>query len=493
MRVKHLTEEALLELAGQRLSTNDRQLAEKHLVECAACRREFADFQFVHSVIGHMAEIGYQEALGEPARDLIKNRKEFAFPWTPALAVVAGCLCVLAILLFYPRMIPAVNASELLSDAMQHETDGSKAAGFRIQVSGQICASGRRSEQLVLLETSVRCHSALQHINKTRWASGNPLSARTYAAWRSALKHRTDHVIKNNASWEIRTIAEEDDTVREASLELRASDFHPTKLTLDFIDDEEVSISEDTEPLPAVLPVADIVTKVVPPKPQYVDNPGDLLEVQAWMALHQLNADSGWEAIVLRNGPDVRVKAVVPDDNRKQAVEKEFAAYPGISLEIHFAANPGDISDLFPARIHITGEAPALATDWLRQQYENSEARAEFSNQALRFSQKILGRAFIVDKLEKRRAALAHCSCEKDMAALVEAEKRSLGELEAGLSANIEPMFSARPGSSSHVLTLAEAMRLDASLHELLWRGSDSADTTFDASLQQVNSLLIRN
>lgn len=501
MRSKHLTEEALLGLAGNRLSGNALRVVEEHLTACATCRQEYEEFQFAHSVVRRMTEIGYQEALGAPAQNSVapvqhskkRSLKESDFPWGPVVSIVFGCICVMAIL-FYPRLIPTASAAELLSNAMQYENRGGDAKAFRVQVSGQICANGRTSEKMVSFDSSVRCGRALQHIQNTPWGHGNPLSARIYAMWRNSLHRRHDRVTKLDKLWEIQTTTDEG-TVHTASLELRAKDYHTTELTLDFADNEKVSISEDTEPLPRVLIAEDIATtaRVSKPQPRYIDNPGDLLEVQAWTTLHQLNADSGWEAIVLRNGPEVRVKAVVPDDSRKQVLEKGFAAYPGIQLEIHFLTNPGDIRDVFPDRVRMEEDAPALATPWLRQQFANADARAEFSTQTLHFSQEILGRAFILNKLKQRQAALAHCSRAREMDELVVAEKRALLALEIELSANIKPMLGAPSGSSFHVLTLAEAMRLDASLQELLWGSSDSTSATFDTSVQEVRRLLMRN
>jgi hypothetical protein len=489
MKTRHLTEEAILGLAGKRLTDKAQRAVEEHLAECAECRKEYAEFEFAHSVVGRVAEIGYQEALWElPREAVIRPKREFAFPWKPILAITFGCVCVIA-LLFYPRIVPVASAAELLSSAMQYEDHTGDVKAFRIQVSGQTCATGQASERMASFDSSVRCGRALQHIHNSQWGHGNPLSARTYATWRESLHRRRDRVTKREKSWEINTTTDEG-TIHTATLELRSSDYHTTKLTLDFADNEEVSISEDTEPLPTP---GDIASKTSTPQPQFVDSPGDILEVQAWKVLHQLNADSGWEAVILRSGPEVRVKASVHDDPRREELTKAFAAYPDVVLDIHPSDNPGDVSDVFPSKAQFAEDAPALATGWLKQQFPDPDQRADFSNSVLRSSRAILGRAFIIDRLKQRRTALAHCSCAKDLAALVVTEKRALGVLENGLFADVEPMFGSSLGTSSNVLTLGQARDLDGTLHELLWRSSATTGGTFDMRVEQVRKLLAQN
>lgn len=487
MRSRHLTEEAMLGLAGKRLTNKAQQAVKAHLAECAECRETFAEFQLAHSVVGRIAEIGYQEALGElPQKYTGHPSREFAFPWGPALAITFGCICVIAFL-FYPRMVPAVSAAELLSNATQYEDHTGNAKAFRVQVSGETCASGQTSEEMASLDRSARCSRALRHIQDSPWGHGNPLSARTYATWRKSLHQTHDHVSKQEKSWEIKTTTGEG-KVHAATLELRSSDYRATKLTLNFVDDEEVSVSEVALPLPADR--ENSIASTNTPRPQFVDGPGDILEVQAWMALHKLNADSGWEAVVLRSGPEVRLKAIVHDDARREELTKAFAAYPSVVLDIHPADHPGDVSDVFPEKAHVVEDAPALATAWLKQQFPDPDQRADFSNGALNASRAILGRAFILDRLNQRRISLARCSCAKDLAALIGREKRALDVLENGLSTNVEPLVGSPVAPSSNVLTLAQARDLDATLHNLLWRSSTATGGSFDTSIEQVRELL---
>ena len=160
MKTRHLTEEAILGLAGKRLTDKAQRAVEEHLAECAECRKQYAEFEFAHSVVGRVAEIGYQEALWDlPREAVMRPKREFAFPWKPILAITFGCVCVIA-LLFYPRMVPVASAAELLSSAMQYEDRTGDVKAFRIQVSGQTCATGQATERMASFDSSVRCGRA---------------------------------------------------------------------------------------------------------------------------------------------------------------------------------------------------------------------------------------------------------------------------------------------------------------------------------------------
>jgi hypothetical protein len=491
MKHSHLTEEAFLALSGNRLSGENLRAAQSHLSVCTACQKEYARFRFAHSVVERMAQIGYKEALGTSAfAPAIRRKNEFAFPWKPVLAVVTGCV-ILVIILFAPRAIPTANAEELLSRAVLIEASNSGQKGFRIEVGGRSCAGGHRGEEVISFQKSIACNRALQELQKSPWGSGDPLSAKTYVNWRKTLHHHSDRVSRQKASWKVETITEEGN-LHSASLELDGNDYHALKLTLDFASDDEISIGEALEPLPLTAPV--IAAEDTRRVPKQVDNPHDVLEVHAWTSLRKLHADSGWEALVVRNDDDeVRVKAVVKDQSRAKEFEDAFADAPGVTLDVRPNTSPGDVRGLFPERLSPVEDAPPLATDWLRNRFSDSDEGVAYSNQVLHRSQEILGRAFLLDQLRRRQLSLARCTCVREMNSLIHLEGLDLKRIVSGLRTELEPLVGANGGSFSEPLSFADARALDASLHELLWRRPLHGSATFDASIQQVRSLLAKN
>jgi hypothetical protein len=437
-----------------------------------------------------MSKIGYQEALGASSPVPTKpETKALAFLWGPVLAVVTCCLC-LGFFLFVPKIVPKADAEELLSRAVQFEKDQPARGGFRIEVSGRTCAGGQRGETPVSFQQSITCIRALQKIQKSPWGSGDLLSAKLYADWRKSLHRHSDHVTQQSASWKIETATEEGD-LHKASLELDSHDYRPLKLILDFAPDEEVSIAEAPQSLPLTVPVIETGEDVLPSK--QINNPGDVLEVHAWTILHQLHADSGWEALVIRNDEEVRVEAVVRDEAREKEFEEAFVSVPGVVLDLRPNAMPGDIKGLFPERLRPVEDAPALAKDWLRDRFSDPDESALYTNQVLERSQEILGRAFILDQLRRRQLVLARCTCRSEIASLVHTETLDLNVLVAGLATDLEPLLDAKTKARPESLSLADAKTLDASLHELLWRQSLSNGSTFDASIQQLRTLLAKN
>jgi len=487
----HLTEEALLELATGRLSHRDQLAVETHLEGCEFCRERHEQVEFACSAFLSVAKLGLKEVIEPPApRFAVPAPKVFAFSWKPIVAITLSCICVFAIL-FYPRTVPKVSAAELLSSAVQYENHAGDARAFKVQVRGETCAGGQLSETMVSFQSSARCSHVLRRIQESPWGHGNPLSAKTYVKWRNSLGRHHDQVTKREAFYGIRT-STGSDAIREATLELRTTDYHATKLTLDFSDDEEISILEATEPLPAPqpTPVSDIVTKREP-APQHIDDPNDLSEVQAWMTLRQLNADSGWEAIVFRNGPQVQVRAVVNDEERRQQLVKSFfAANHGIGLEIHLLTDKSNYEGILPNRARPSGNEPGLAERWLEQQFQEGDARTRFSNTALHLSQQVVGRAFFIAALQQRQLALTHCSCSRDLSHLISAEKQSLSGLQADLHRSLEPLIGSASNSPLRPLTLVEARDLDTALEDLLSASAGQDEAAFDARVQQIRSVL---
>lgn len=482
----HLTDEAILELAGNRLSTGDLHAVDEHLAVCEACRKRCSDLRFAHSVFERLADVELKEAMHGAA--LIHNLKllprEFAFPWGWVSAIVLGCACFL-IVLFTPSVVPQASASELLADAMQSEGHFPAAKAFRIQIGGESCARGAQNNQLDPVANSDRCNKGLQHLKASRWGRGNPLSVRTYAEWHGSLRQRHDNVTKRDASWEVTTTTD-DGLVHEAHLEMRTSDYHPTKLTLDFEDNEEICIFESTEPSAS----SDIATRITTPTAQIVDNPADRVEVEAWITLHKLGADSGWEATLLRNSSQVEVEVIADNEERQHEILAAFASLPEIVVRIHSSSDSSDQSGIWPTRLQPDGNGPGLAEKWLEQQFSAADARESYNNNTFQVSRQLIGRAFFIDRLQQRRKALAHCSCASDLSTLVKTEEQNMHNLQSELSSVIEPLIGASAQLRGRALTLTQTRELDLALQELFFRSNGPNQDDLDTRVQEVRNTL---
>lgn len=476
---RHLTDAAILEMLGGRLSAEDVHRVSAHLGECASCTDRYERLRFAHAAFERLAEAGPERILrSAPSGESRPLR------WLkPALASLAVVLSLAAYLLS-SRWMPSVRAGELLASAMEREDSLPGASLYKLRVGDQTCARGRRGELFVAFDSSTRCARAMERIRGTAWSHGNPLSARTYAGWRASLRRHRDRVTRREAVWEIAT-ATDDSPVREAVLDLNAADCHTTRLTLDFDGGDEVSISEDAGPL---APRTELANPGPSPEIANAHDPSDLLEVAAWTELHELHADSGWEAMVERAGSEVRVTAVAGGEERSHELETGFGEYPAIRLDVHGAARPTDRGRVFPLRGLPPEHAPGLAERWLESEYPGEEERGQFSNRTMYLSQQVLGRAFVLDRMRQRETALARCACSRSMVELLNLERLELLRLEGELADQIRPLIGT-PGRV-RPLAPADARRLDSALGELL-SGSEGPDpAALDRRIRQVRTLL---
>jgi len=341
----------------------------------------------------------------------------------------------------------------------------------------------------VLADSSKSCNYVLRQMKATAW-SNDPFSARTYSNWRNSLHKRHDSVERQENLWKIQTTTDEG-PVHTASLEMRVSDYHTTKLTLDFDGEEQVSISETADILDQTAVVNAETDNSSTKQPLLaLEEEANMLETLAWAQLHKLDADTGWEAIVLRKDRQVLVKAFVETDARRQQIVSAFAPYPAIALEIHSVNSKASHKDVSPQRASLEGYAPGLAEAWLEMHFPDADARMEYSNNALSLSQHILGRAFFLDRLRKRQVAMGQCSCSGEMADLIVAEQQVLSKLQADLSQSLEPLIGASNRSSERPLSFSEARSLDIALEELLSSSSGASEPAFDVRVRQVRRLL---
>lgn len=478
----HLTDEALLEFVGERLSADAHRIVDQHLGACSSCLKRYQTLKFSHTVFERLADIGWNEVMGTADVHPAPRPRAFVFPWVPVLGITVSSLCMIALLLA-PWGVPAVRANVLLTQAARADAGTFKTASFRIQSVDGDCVVARQTGMQANIRRPDGCDRAWQRISHTPWGSGNPLSARTYATWRSSLHRHRDSITRGNSAWAIETETEEG-TVHAASLEMRASDYHTTRLTLDFADHATVTITEDTAP-----PLQNYSAASAATGSSKDDIDPDALEIQAWSTLHRLSADTGWEATVARDGQKICVRANVDGPEREHQIAKSFAAYPAIALEIHSSPSFASAGSISPQRPMPHGKSPGLAEAWLEQHYPSVEARMDYANNVLSLSQHILGRAYYLDKLKARQTALTHSATKRELSQIVAYEQQQIIALHTELFMSIEPLLGSPTNSSARVLDFNEARELDAALEEL-FSGSNGADTNeLNARINEIRRL----
>jgi hypothetical protein len=490
MRQPHATDEALLLFANGTLSRSATEDLTRHLETCKSCQRRLERTQEIQAAFAQISEGGLPQLPVRRETHRLSRIGEYRFPWIPVSGILAASTIILFLLLV-PGGTQTAQASDLLDRAVELGGQPAEMSRLLIEVDGAPCgvSTGRGS---TILKASSACASFPSRLHNSPWGQGSPLSARTFLNWRKSLAHHRDKVTKRPSEWQIDTSTSEG-PVREASLTLRAADYHPTSLDLEFDDSVHLSIEET-----AVTP---LMASDAPPSPtphaassevKPPDNPDDQLEVEAWEMLAKLNADSGWEANVLRDGDQVIVKANVSDAARKEQIEGAFSGLSGVQFDIH--GQPQSAADTeFLAQRTLNGDAPALAHDWLEQQYPDPDGRSRFVNSTLALSKRLLGRAFIVTQLKQRRLALVNCTCSRDLDKLFAHEENLLALDRNSLSAALKPLLmdqSRTEPRKSGSFTYPDAKELDALLGNLLAASSSQSQLSYAQNVALIESAL---
>lgn len=485
---KHLTDDALLLLIGNRLSPEDNLQVHQHLERCPSCAERRREMQFAHRIFERLSEIGLEGISSTNTLVSFANKKTaYTFPWRPVAAILLACNCILFFLL-YPKFVPEANASELLLAAVHNEVIFPSPPAFRVQVNGITCFSGRDAEQLVSLAQTTDCRRALKRMSNSEWAHGNPLSAKKFQVWHEKVHIKNDSVITGDNSREIQTTTD-DGPVHRASLKLLNPDYRPIELSLQFNDEEELTISADWNAVPYTR-APDIATSQSEPALKQVDDPQDLLEVRAWKVLHDLGADNGWESLITREKSGVIVKAILADSSREQEFRHAFQMYPDIKLDIYTRSSDKKYEPFLPQRTFVMADGPPLADAWLKDHFHDDATRMSFTNDTLHLSQQIMGRAFIIDKLRSRRSALAKCSCAEALSNLLSSEALDLMTEQAKLTSSLQSVIGPLPKPPSRPLRYKDAEGLDQSIQELIGQSSNQSSAALSARVDDIRHIL---
>jgi hypothetical protein len=484
---RHLTEEALILLTTGDCSEEFRREATGHLQSCPRCRHDCEQVSMIFGAMEQASERGLLSLPSEHRRQSLYNWKKSAFPWVP-IGSILGSSLLLIFAVLGPFTARSASASELLDRAVLNERHFGTPHAFEIVVNGVKCGRSKSGSEILLLESATACERVSTSIKETPWGIGNPLAASTFRDWHASLADHHDTVTKLPALWTINT-STSGGAVRDARLTLRKGTYHPVKLDLHFEDDEDVTIEEDDQPFSDAP-----LTAVVQTRPQtqqiQTSSPADLLEIEAWQLLHNLNGDTGWEATVARRGDFVVVEAEVLTLAREQEYKTAFAPYPKIELNVRKYADVNTASNFLPQRTNEAGGAPPLAEKWLEENFPDSGERSQFVNSTVRLSKAILGQTYILEELEKRRAALSSCSCAHTLDSLIETTKTDLLAERELLRSSLDPVLGTSQQTASRSITIAAAQRLDVGLVRLFFTAPMSGATTLDDEENVVRKLL---
>ncbi len=373
--MRHPQDEEMLKYADGELSGRDAGEIRSHLEACWQCRAAFEELQnTVGQCVSYRKNV-LQKHLPPPApwTDIYQRFTEIdesvvrpgfldrfsqflqwpihnAKKWVP----VAAALMIVWGLFSRFHKTPSVQAAELLRKAVvAAETRIEKPRRLQIRTRDHRLTRWAGSDRK-LASTSADA-DALSSVQALFVAANydwnNPLSAKSYEAWRGQLRDKQDEVIEDSGSYRVRTDSGSGE-LAEATLKIRTRDLRPVEGRFEFRDKEWVEITEladdgvppteiaasQSRSTTAQAHTAPDVTpdSAAPSSSSAFATAGD--ELRAVAALHQVGADLGDPVEVSRNGADVVVSGVGIDAARQREIQNALNAQPHVVVRFSESA-----------------------------------------------------------------------------------------------------------------------------------------------------------
>ena len=333
----------------------------------------------------------------------------------PALGVKGWAAAAVALMLVVGLLYrfgeaPAVEASELLQKAV--------AAASAQPAKPRVIQIRTRQHRVTRLAGSKVATAGTDELRSLFLAAkfdwDDPLSARSYQAWRNQLRDKKDEVTREHDAYRVQTSTASNEPMT-ATLTLSTPDLRPVEERLEFRNREWVEI---TEVGPETIAPPTAVTGKEPPNaaPNPSLNPstnpsslpgfapsatiGDELHVVA--ALHQVGADLGDPIEVTRGGGNVLVTGIGIAPQRQQEIHDVLASNPRVIVRFTDAAAPSvQPEKAAPAETSAGGDLRQLQA----RMAEHAGGRVRFdqlASQVLDASESMMSRAYALRRLAER-------------------------------------------------------------------------------------------
>ena len=413
---EHRDDEQLLRLADGELDPKQAAQAQAHLKACWHCRTRLEDLQ--STIAGYMR---YRESVLAPLlppppqpwgslrgglrsvdTTIAPRRRSWNLLESPRWLATAAAALLIGVAAYRMQHQPVVSAAELLRKAAAAEPGPSLRGRIQIKTRTRTYV---RAKSLALRAATVTDMPELQALFlAANFSWEDPLSARSFEAWRAQLRDRTDEVGIRGGLYAIRTTTTTN-KLTEAELTIRTISLSPVRETLQFEGGERVEISEaPDEPPSASVAASPPASTPIPtePMPGMPATAGDELRVIA--ALHQIGADLGEPIEVTRiNGKDILVAGTGLGARREEQIRALLASQPHV--RVRFAepqqATPGDTASHRP-----DSRPPAAPVSMLQLQLQSylggAAALQKFTDGILEASEGAMARAHGLRNLAER-------------------------------------------------------------------------------------------
>ena len=408
-RGHHLSEEHLARYQDGDLPAREA----RHLEACPECGSRLRDLE--------AANTAYREYLnstpvGAPPRawrtldgmiaEHESRQQHQAWRWrlAPVLGAAVCLGVVLSAILLRPRPERVLPASELLTRSAQRELASQSMVSMRVRGRSLV-------RPAVLTEDAAELNPELAHLamlfDVARYSWRDPLSARSFEAWRNGLRQKQDSVtvIHGGAETAYRVRTDTNGVLRSAALTLRAKDLHATEGTFQFEGEESFEMEETATaalpriPAPTPSPRQSVPTPAALETPA---SPADTLHVLA--ALNAIGADVGEPIEISQDAhQQVLVRAAGLAPERARQIETVLGPLPHVKLTFDSTGSNGPSA---PAQDRTPERSSTGMPSALRQRFEErlggAVAFQELTDRVLEASGLAFARAHALELLASR-------------------------------------------------------------------------------------------
>ncbi len=415
----HPDAECLLQYADGELPGRQAAEVRIHLEACWRCRAEVEDIQETINDYVRYEQTALNAPPDPPAswdsfstrldRLVAKQQSRWRLRWTrfitflPNRRILASALAAAGIMVFAVVELnhpPAVNAAELLKRASEGEAQVVYYPRLRIRTRTHTFVRPAIIRATRGADTDVEEQLRSLFV-EAKYSWDNPLSARSFAAWRAALPERHDEVLLKGsgdaAVYEVRT-STRSNSLQEATVNLRFKDLGVVGGTFRFRSTEWVemiALPDQASPSSeqAKAKTTDTAPTLKRRDQQSVGKSDEAAEeLRAIAAIHSAGADLGEQIDLHRDGGGALVlTATGVGPERRAALQNSLSALPGVSLR--FLDPHVDISK--PSEPQDTGRSPIRENPdplqlRLQEALGGATALARFTDQVLETSEALM-------------------------------------------------------------------------------------------------------
>jgi hypothetical protein len=479
---RHPSQSRILTILNGSASGRKARDVREHLKSCLRCNK------FAEESGRFLTEIPTCARIDEPRTSANKSQASrvgwvLHSRWTSALAIGTAFFIAASSVL---DGIPQVRADELLARAeISQKTRSGETLQFtqfyqaRTESSNTTCQIASAGWQLVAGRAEGACDDMHRTLLGANWNADDPLSARWYRKWHDSLASRHDSLVRGELYSTVRTETSRG-AIAAASLRVFSSDCRPVELRLEFANTRVISIEAYNAPLPELLTPARIDTGTT--ETNLLDANQQLrldrVEVRAWQALHEMGADSGWEAAVIRSSNSVVVITAIPEDHRREKLSRILRATTEPNLTIQdLASNRATMPSIWPQR-PVCGNSIPLAEGVLEARYADASERSRFVNSISAISKRLVGLAF---------EHLHSCPCAAALDALIrDTQTRLAQDLHAEGQLLSEVLGALPTSTSDRSVSYPEARQMDAALESLFSAAREASHQKRDSLMQAI-------